>query len=168
MRAEDIHFELELDGVVMTANVVQGHVPLDAPFVFEIEAVEVTDDATAPETRLGKPAIVRLQPEVGDPLVVHGIVTSLQTERGKRGETIFEHHVEVRPAVAALQIGRDHRYFQELDASEIVKKVLAIAPVDASTVTWATRGSHRTRQYAVQYGPRGWALIARLGMAGGR
>lgn len=151
----------DVDGKAIVVHRVDGTIAVSELFSIKVLGHE-TDLVTAAE-RLGKPGMLVVQPVVGPPLTIHGILTSVESRTDREADGEVHHHVfELRPAVAALTVGRDHRYFQNLDVVAIVKKVLELAGVDAALVVWKTDGTYRKRDYTTQWGESDWTFIERL------
>jgi type VI secretion system secreted protein VgrG len=157
----DRYIELEVDGVAMLAVRVNGTIAVGETFRLRVAATEVGSDPTPPFDRIGKPCTLTLNPPVGSPVVVHGLVASLETSTEPEGDSVVHHHVlELAPPTLPLEIGRDHRYFQELDAVSIAKDVLSRAGIDVARFEIAR--TPRTRPYTVQHGESDWAFLTRL------
>jgi type VI secretion system secreted protein VgrG len=152
-----------IDGVDVEAHSVDATLAISTLFVLRIAARERQVAAAPPEARLGKPAQVSIEPIVGPALVVHGIVSALETRTELVGDELVHHHtIDVEPSVAALTIGRDHRYFQDMTAVDVMKRVLADAGADEHDIVWSLAGTYRKRDYTTQWGESDWVFIERL------
>jgi len=154
-------FSLDIDGTSLDVVSVGARLRLSEIFRFEVEAVE-TSAPVGPDDRLGKPCVLTIELPIGPALVVHGLVVAIRSSAEPHlHETLHHHTIEIGPVVEQLTVGRDHRYFQDLDVVDIVKQVLSDAAVDTD-VEWQLTGTYRKRVYTVQYGESDWEFIQRL------
>src|SRR5262249_2924916 len=144
----------------LVATDLHGRTALSELFRFDVQAFSPDAEAPAIADLLGAAAVLTLNDRKDRKCVVNGIVTSIARAVGAKGGGGFS--LTVEPAVAALGVGRSSRAFQKMDVTDIVKKVLDVAGVDASTVDWRTKGSYPKRDYCAQYRESYWDFIERL------
>lgn len=134
---------------------------LSSLFRFE---VQISSDAAPPAAAdmLGQAAKLALEDPLQQALVVRGIAASVRASPGAGTLGGGALSLVIEPAVAALTVGRDHRVFQEMDVTAVVKKVLDAAGVDGGSVRWSTTGSYPKRPYWVQHGESDWAFVERI------
>ncbi len=164
MERRDPSAHLELEGHLLPVRAAVGRVDVEHPFFFEVEALD-EHRQLLPRACLGRPCVLRLEAAIGPLLVVHGIVqtaASFADRAGRRDEKLMHWlRIELGPVSSKLMIGRDSRYFQELDAVAIAQEIFAEAGLTANVV-WEVTEKRRVRPYTAQVGESDWAFLARL------
>lgn len=144
--AIDGHGEVDLAAI-------RGEEELSAPFRYEAR-FQLADAAIDPNGLLGARAVMNLRDAFGGDRAVTGIVSEAEVEPREDGAGV---RVVVSPAIHPFTLGRDCRTFQELDAVEIAKRVLA-----GAKVRWQLADSYPKRHYTAQYRESDWAFVSRL------
>ena len=155
-------FLFEVEGCSQTLRVVRfaGEEGLSELFRFEV-IVASEDGAVAGGDLLGKPALLTMRADDSEPRYVHGIVARLR--QGDSGKKLTTYHLTIVPRAWRLLHRHDCRIFQELTATEIIKKVFEGAGLAADTdFRFAVQGSYAAREYCVQYRESDYAFACRL------
>lgn len=153
---------LTIDGGSLSADSVQGRVSVSTPFRFSV-VCRVDSDGPPAKQLLGKSARLVVQPVVGPPLFVHGVVQSVVTETARRGQqSHLEHRLEIAPPTGPLEIGRDHRYFQDCTAVDVLQKIMSRSGVDAASVRYNLAATYAKRPYVTQWAESDWTFVERL------
>lgn len=151
--------ELSIGSISLVVDHAQGRTALGELFGFDIHAHARTG-APAIAELLGAEGTLTIPDGFNQALVVHGIVTSVERTPAAEGGVRFQ--ITLAPAAAALAIGQNSRLFQEMSVVDVVKKVLAVAGLPATSVRWSVTRSYAPRPYWVQYGESDWELVERL------
>ncbi len=164
MERRDPSAHVELEGHTLPVRAVLGHVDVENPFFFEVEALD-EHHALPSRACLGRPCMLRLEAAAGPPLVVHGLVQTAESfadRLGRREEKLIHWlRLELGPVTSKLMVGRDFRYFQDLDAVAIAEKVFTEAGL-AESVVWEVTDKRRVRPYTAQVGESDWSFLTRL------
>jgi type VI secretion system secreted protein VgrG len=155
-------FLFEVDGLSQTLRVVRfaGSEGISELFRFEV-IVASEEGSLAFDDVVGKPALLTMNADEGEPRYVHGLVARLR--HGDFGKKLTTYHLTVVPRPWRLLHRHDCRIFQELTAPDIIKKVLEGAGLASGTdFSFAVQGTYVAREYCVQYRESDWAFISRL------
>jgi type VI secretion system secreted protein VgrG len=155
-------FLFQVDGLSQTLRVVRfaGHEGLSELFRFEM-IVAAEEGSIAFDDVIGKPALLTMNADEGEPRYVHGLVARMR--QGDFGKKLTTYHLTIVPRPWRLLHRHDCRIFQELTAPEIIKKVLEGAGLAAGTdFRVALQATYAQREYCVQYRESDWAFVSRL------
>jgi len=108
---------------------------------------------------IGKDASLELLVEGHEPRAFHGVV--LDVAETAHHEDAFEVEVVFASKLALLQLGRDHRIYQEMSVPDVVRDVLSRAGLDG-ICEWATQASYEPHANIVQYGESDYDFATRL------
>ncbi len=152
---------LQIEGSDLEQRVVrfQGIEGISRLFRFEVTFV-AHESGVALADLVGKK--VTLGFRVGDDeRFLNGIVA--RAEQGEQGKKTTAYRLEIVPKAHHLTLRRDNRIFQELDAPEIIQKVLSGAGLAAGDdFSLSLQGSYAKREYCVQYRETDWDFVSRL------
>ena len=125
-------FLFEVEGLSQTLRIVRftGSEALSELFRFEM-IVACEDGVLAFDDVIGKPALLTMNADAGEPRYVHGIVARMRL--GDFGKKLTTYHLTIVPRPWRLLHRHDCRIFQELTAPEIIKKVLEGAGLASGT-----------------------------------
>jgi type VI secretion system secreted protein VgrG len=154
-------FKLEIQGLGSAVAVARfdGVEAVSEPFQFELVLMS-NDTYIAFADVVGKPALLTIEADQGEPRYVQGIVSRFrQAEEGKRTAV---YQATLVPKVWRLMHRRDSRIFQELAVPDIIEKVLASAGLVGGDYRLSLTGAHPVREYCVQYRESDFAFISRL------
>jgi type VI secretion system secreted protein VgrG len=155
-------FLFEVEGLSQTLRVVRfsGSEGLSELFRFEM-IVACEDGVVAFDDVIGKPALLTMNADAGEPRYVHGLVARMR--QGDFGKKLTTYHLTIVPRPFRLLHRHDCRIFQELTAPDIIKKVLEGAGLASGTdFRVALQATYATREYCVQYRESDWAFVSRL------
>lgn len=155
-------FLFEVEGLSQTLRVVRfaGQEGLSELFRFEM-IIASEEGALAFDDMIGKPALLTMRADEGEPRYVHGLVARVR--QGDFGKKLTTYHLTIVPRAWRLLHRHDCRIFQALTAPDIIKKVLEGAGLAASTdFRFAVQATYVAREYCVQYRESDWAFISRL------
>jgi len=151
-----------VDGKALDVRSVVGDIRLSESFRFRVRCLAEGTDAVDPREWLGKPAAVEATPWIGPKFLAHGVVFAVQIEpRNGPGATQSLYEFTLAPASVALEIGREHRYFQEMSAPEILREIINKAGLEEDA-SFALTASYAKRPYTVQAGESDWVFLSRL------
>ncbi len=91
---------------------------------------------------------------------VHGIVCRFE-QTGRAGQ-FANYQARLVPKVWLLTLRRQSRIFQNKTVPDILKEVLDKAGITADLYDFRLKGSHKAREYCVQYRESDWNFASRL------
>jgi type VI secretion system secreted protein VgrG len=120
---------------------------LGAPYVMRL-TLATEDMELRPRILLGRDCTLKMSRGDAE-RKIHGLVRSV--ERGRTTDRRRVMTVEVVPALAALELRRDSRVFQNLEVTEIVDTVLGALEGYGRDVELRTHRTYPVREHCVQY-----------------
>ena len=155
-------FLFEVDGLSQTLRLVRFSGSEGLSELFRFEVIVASEEGTlAFDDVIGKPALLTMNADEGEPRYVHGLVARMR--QGDLGKKLSTYHLTIVPRPWRLLHRHDCRIFQELTAPDIIKKVLEGAGLANNTdFRLALQGTYAAREYCVQYRESDWAFVSRL------
>ncbi|PPQ29694.1 type VI secretion system tip protein TssI/VgrG [Rhodopila globiformis] len=129
-------------------------------FFFDVHVVS-QNGAIDPDSLLNQPACVALQADGAPIRYFHGIVQSLSSHGGVRGQSSDEYyvyHLVLVPRLWFLAQTMDCRVFQEQSTADILETLFS----DAGLTDYSVIPSGATREYTVQFNETDLAFATRL------
>lgn len=108
---------------------------------------------------VGKDVSLELFVESQEGRAFHGVV--LEVDETALDEDAFEVELTFGSKLTLLELGRDHRIFQEMSVPDIARDVLARAGVDA-ICEWSINADYEAHANVVQYGESDYDFLTRL------
>jgi len=149
---------IDLGGEQILLEKIEATEALGQPFVVTVSLIAPLGELDL-LPHLGKPAVVSVSQDGELQRYFHGIAV----EGGYQRESPegFHHKLVLKPWTYFLSHNRDYAIYQEVDALEIIKRVLN--EVGASDVDYTQLSkSHAVRPYCVQYQESDFGFISRL------
>jgi type VI secretion system secreted protein VgrG len=157
-----IHFTFEVgefgpDDLLVTSF--RGSEAISELYRYEIELASENPDLDF-EAVIGQMGKLTWSESTGD-RYVHGIVSEIEaTGFGKR---FARYRATLVPAVWPMTLRRRSRIYEDLEAAEIVRRVLEADGIPADRFRINVHESpHAVHEYRVQYGESDWDFVARL------
>lgn len=149
---------IDLGGEQVLLERVKAHESLSQPFMVTVDLIAPLGELDL-LPHLGKPALVTLSQDDELQRYFHGFATAGEFVR--ESPEGFHHSLVLRPWTYFIAQNCDFAIYQQLDALQIVKRVLDEAGMSDVDYTRLNRSFAR-RDYCVQYGESDFAFISRL------
>lgn len=140
-------------GAALVVHAVRVRLALDEPFSIDVELDDPT--AAAPAALAGAAFELTLRSQVGDSLVLTGLVAEARRSVD-RGEPRTD--LRLAPAAMPLELGRDTRVFLSKSPADVVKAILGDARLDVRAGTWGAT----VRPTVAQRDESDFAFVERL------
>jgi type VI secretion system secreted protein VgrG len=135
-----------------------GRETISEPFCFEVELAS-KDHAIDFDALLGKNALMSIHGPKGK-RYINAIINRF--EHIGKGARFSRYLAELRPLLWLLSYRKNLRIFQEMNAPDIIKKILNEGNISGDQVRFSLKKSYDTREYCVQYRESNLNFISRL------
>lgn len=156
--ARQTALEIDLGGEQVLLERVEAVESLSAPFQITIDLISPLGELEL-LPHLGKPVTVTLSQDGELQRHFHGL--AVEGEYTRESSEGFHYRLQLRPWTYFLSHNRDFAIYQELDAVQIVKRVVAAAGISDVDYTCLSK-ARAAREYCVQYGESDFAFVSRL------
>ena len=150
--------KMDLGGENVILKRVQLSEALSTPFAITLEVYSMLGELDL-LPHLGKPVAISLTMEDTPQRYFHGLLVEGEYSEETNSGLIYT--LQLKPWTYFLSRNRNFAIFQDLDAIEIIRKVLDDAKVSDFDVRMLGRGCAK-RPYTVQYGESDFAFLSRL------
>jgi len=128
--------------------------------LFDFEVLVLSEDPDLDLEALERGALrLDVQPAVGEPFCLHGIVS--EAEYLRKVERLHLYRLRAGPHLAALAHRVRSRIFQDRSTIDVVKEVLKGAGIDSAAVSWSV-AAYAKREYITQWKESELAFVLRL------
>ena len=159
----NLTFELRIDGVDPTLlRVHRFEVREELSGLMRGHVIVAAGETPTVEDLLGQKAVLIVKPDDtgADDRYFHGLVFAADIELGERGGAVID--IELAAAMATLELRANWRIFRELNAPDVVKKILKEHELADADTQWSVTGTYAVRDTISQQGETDYAFVSRI------